>query len=330
MVSDAAPSPAQDARLDKARGWLSRVSAVNDANLIPVAGDASFRRYFRVTSKSSSWVLMDAPPAKEDSRPFLDVSSRLRSAGIRAPAIVARDTDLGFILLEDFGDTLLRDALDERSASAWFPRLLALLAKLSQEVETEGLPHYDRKLLTQELELFTRWYLDRHHEIKLDCDDLETWESMCTLLLESAAEQPRVFVHRDFHSCNLMVLPTGDLGLIDFQDAVLGPLSYDFASLAWDRYITWSREQLLEWMIGYRDQVSPATDEQTWIRWCDWMGLQRNLKIVGIFSRLNYRDGKTEYLEMIPRFWEYIVDVLPRYPELGAFEAMLERLRCAP
>ena len=330
MAPVAAPPTPEDARLEKARRWLSGVSAINDPSLKPLAGDASFRRYFRISSGSRSWVLMDAPPGKEDSRPFIEVSKRLREAGIQVPAIIARDLDQGFIVLEDFGDSLLRDVLDEEAAVSWFPKLFALLAQMGQQARADGLPHYDRKLLTTELELFTNWYLGHHHGIRLDCEDLDTWESLCTLLLGSAAEQPAVFVHRDFHSCNLMVLPDGELGLIDFQDAVQGPLSYDFASLVWDRYITWPREQLEEWMLDFRARVSPDTDERTWIRWCDWMGLQRNLKIVGIFARLNYRDEKSGYLEMIPRFWQYIEDVLPRYEEFGAFKSLLERHRCAP
>jgi aminoglycoside/choline kinase family phosphotransferase len=197
-------------------------------------------------------------------------------------------------------------------------------------VDAASLPEYDRDRLVTELELFTTWYLEKHRGLRLSCEDWDVWEALCTRLIVSAQEQPRVFVHRDFHSCNLMVQPDGRLGVIDFQDAVRGPLSYDLASLLWDRYIPWPRSRLEGWVEDFRQRVAPEIPSGTWTRWCDWMGLQRNLKIVGIFARLHHRDGKAGYLEMIPRFWGYLQDVLPRYEETREFHQLLERLRCAP
>jgi aminoglycoside/choline kinase family phosphotransferase len=319
-----------DPRASEGLAWARRALDRPTARLQPLAGDASFRRYFRLRDGRDSWVLMDAPPEQEDSRPFLDVSRRLRDAGIHAPDIPANDLEQGFLLLEDLGDTLLREVLDADTADAWMPALFALLARLAIEVDAGGLPDYDRKRLQDELELFPEWYLGRHRGIELTCAQLDLWEDLATRLLVSAERQPRGFVHRDFHSCNLLVSDEGRLAVIDFQDAVRGPISYDLASLLWDRYITWPRARLEHWIETFRLRVAPDTDPHDWRRAVDWMGLQRNLKIVGIFARLHHRDGKAGYLELIPRFWGYVRDTLRRYPEFHAFDELLEQLQCAP
>ena len=278
----------------------------------PLAGDASFRRYFRLTDGNDSWVLMDAPPEREDSRPFVDVARRLQAGGVEAPHILAQDLEQGFLLLEDLGDELLRDDLHGGNADHWMPRLFTLLQRFASRVDAQGLPDYDRQRLLTELELFTTWYLEKHKGLRLSRAEQKVWEALCTRLIDSALDQPRVFVHRDFHSANLLRAPDAGIGVIDFQDAVRGPLSYDFASLVWDRYIPWTRPQLEAWMEDMRRRVAADVAPDTWTRWCDWMGLQRNIKIVGIFARLHYRDGRAGYLEMIPRFWGYVQDVLPR------------------
>lgn len=273
---------------------------------------------------------MDAPPDREDCRPFVDIAARLSAGGLHAPEVLAADLDQGFLLLEDLGDELLRGILTTNNADEWMPRLLEALECMATRVAATGLPAYDRQALLTELELFPRWYLERHKGLQLSCEDWDVWEALCTRLILSAREQPQVFVHRDFHSSNLLQTPGGDLGVIDFQDAVRGPLTYDFVSLVWDRYIAWPRSRLEAWMEASRQRLAPDTDPQAWMRWCDWMGLQRNLKVAGIFARLRYRDGKTGYLEMIPRFWGYIQDQLPRYAEFNDFHKLLERLACAP
>jgi aminoglycoside/choline kinase family phosphotransferase len=296
----------------------------------PLAGDASFRRYFRLRDGEAHWVLMDAPPAKEDLGPFIEVAGKLASGGVAVPALLARDQAQGYLVLEDLGDTLLRERLSPESAPHWFPDLLRLLHRLARDISPEGLPAYDRARLQRELELFPEWYLGRHKGIQLSCSQLDLWEDLATRLILSAEAQPQVFVHRDFHSCNLLVQSGDRLSVIDFQDACRGPLSYDLASLLWDRYITWPRVQLEGWMEAFRAEVAPERSPERWIREVDWMGLQRNLKIVGIFARLAYRDGKTEYLDLIPRFWGYLQDVLPRYPEFRDFNKLLGELACAP
>jgi aminoglycoside/choline kinase family phosphotransferase len=330
MPESANSLPADDLRRERGFTWALQALGLTQPRLDMIAGDASFRRYFRLQEGGHSWVLMDAPPEKENSQPFVDVAERLQHGGVHAPRILAQDLQQGYLLLEDFGDLLLRDELTTNNADHWYSILLELLARLAGEVDASGLPAYNRERLVTELELFTTWYLERHMGLTLSCEDWDVWEALCTRLIASAMEQPRVFVHRDFHSCNLLVSPGDSLGVIDFQDAVRGPLTYDLASLLWDRYIPWPRSRLQGWMEDFRLQVSPASDPVVWQRWCDWMGLQRNLKIVGIFARLHYRDGKTGYLEMIPRFWGYLMDVLPCYDETREFHALLERLQCAP
>jgi aminoglycoside/choline kinase family phosphotransferase len=318
-----------DDRRRRAAAWAGRELGLEEVRLEPVSGDASFRRYFRLLAPAGPVILMDAPPDREDSRPFVDVAARLRAAGLSAPRILAFDLDLGFGLLEDFGDVLYRDVLDRDSARRLMPGLFDVLEALAMRVSSDGLPAYDEPVLQAELDLFPDWYLERHRRRPLAGAERGTWAGLCDALIGSAIGQPQVFVHKDFHSCNLLQTADGP-GLIDFQDALRGPVSYDLVSLLWDRYIAWPREKLEEWMLGMRERLAPGIEPAEWIRWCDWMSLQRNLKIVGIFARLRYRDSKEGYLEMIPRFYRYLLDVLPRYPEFRAFLNLLEDPACAP
>ena len=330
-MSEAAGQQTQsaDKRQRVAAAWAAECLGVDAVQLQPVSGDASFRRYFRLDTADGPVILMDAPPQKEDSRPFVDVAERLRRAGLNAPAVLQFDFEKGFGLLEDFGDTLYRDLLDEQSVDQWFPELFTVLEGMAVRVHADGLPGYDEHLLQSELALFPDWYLLQHRGRPLESEERNLWAAVCATLVDSARRQPQVFVHKDFHSCNLLQTPRGP-GIIDFQDGVRGPVSYDLVSLIWDRYITWPREQLEEWMRQVRPQLAPTLDEDEWIRCCDWMGLQRNLKIVGIFARLRYRDEKSGYLEMIPRFYDYLLDVMPRYTEFRDLHRLLELPECAP
>ena len=330
MSEPAGASPSSPRHRERAAAaWAAEALDLQQVDLRPVSGDASFRRYFRLQAAGRSLILMDAPPEREDSRPFIDIDARLRAAGLLAPAILRFDLEKGFGLLEDFGDTLYRDVLDEQSADDLFPGLFDVLHGLATRVVTDGLPEYDPQLLQTELDLFADWYLQRHRQRPLAGDERLLWVEVCELLIESARRQPQVFVHKDFHSCNLLQTPAGP-GLIDFQDGVRGPLSYDFASLLWDRYLPWPRDRLEQWMLEIRPHIAPGIVAAEWIRCCDWMGLQRNLKIVGIFARLHYRDQKVGYLEMIPRFYGYLLDVLRRYPQFNDFLRLLEQPECAP
>jgi aminoglycoside/choline kinase family phosphotransferase len=273
---------------------------------------------------------MDAIPEKENSEPFLDVSRRLRQAGVNAPDIFHFDLQRGFGLIEDLGDELYKNRLSKDNADVVFPGLFRLLCRFAREVDSSGLPDYDNAFLQEELDLFLDWYLIKHRKISLNPDQIKVWRDLCATLKTSALEQPQVFVHRDFHSCNLLYQEGKDPGVIDFQDAVRGPLSYDLVSLLWDRYIAWPRQDLEFWIEDFRILLEIESSSSQWVRWCDLMGLQRNLKIVGIFARLHYRDGKTGYLEMIPVFYQYLLDVLPRYPEFHPFLELLEQTECAP
>jgi aminoglycoside/choline kinase family phosphotransferase len=319
----------EDARKQAASLWAADALDLAEVTLTPVSGDASFRRYFRFQQGDRSVVLMDAPPEKENSRPFVDIARRLNSAGLNAPAILKFDFDRGFGLLEDFGDTLYRELINEESAATIFPDLLSCLQGMAMRVDTRGLPDYSHEALSTELDLFKTWYLEHHRQRPMTRDELRCWDRVCKLLIDSALAQPQVFVHRDFHSCNLLRTPNGP-GIIDFQDGVRGPVSYDLASLIWDRYIGWPRENLEAWMESARNVLPTECTKQEWIRCCDWMGLQRNLKIVGIFARLKHRDHKQGYVEMIPRFYQYLLEVLPRYTQFQEFNLMLEQTECAP
>jgi aminoglycoside/choline kinase family phosphotransferase len=318
-----------DERKQAAAHWASEMMNTGPVHLEPVSGDASFRRYFRFTTDDGPVILMDAPPEKENSAPFIDIADRLRKAGLRAPAILEFDLQLGFGLLEDFGDTLYRDLINEQSAGLLFPDLFDILDGMARHANTKGLPLYDHSALSVELDLFKTWYLELHKNRAMNEVEKSVWLNVCELLIRSAREQPQVFVHKDFHSCNLLQTGTGP-GIIDFQDGLRGPISYDFVSLVWDRYIAWPRERIEGWMQQIHRKLPIECSLQDWVRYCDWMGLQRNLKIVGIFARLRHRDGKQGYVEMIPRFYQYLLDVLPRYPEFNDFHQLLEQKKCAP
>lgn len=332
MQNAAMPAQTADARMQHATAWAKRALGGEGLRVEPISGDASFRRYFRVHrgNDKPSVVLMDAPPEREDSKPFIDIAARLRKAGLHAPEILDFDLEHGFGLLEDLGDHLYREVIDKHSAQAHFPGLFDVVERMARDVSTTGLPEYTAALLQQELDLFPDWYLEKYRERPFTDAEGEIWDSLCQALIASAREQPQVFVHRDFHSCNLMYREGEPPGIIDFQDAVRGPVSYDFISLAWDRYIHWPRTQIEAWMADMHTRLAPESPAEDWVRQCDLMGLQRNLKVVGIFARLRHRDEKQGYIEMIPMFYRYLLDVLPLYPEFADFQAILEDPTCAP
>jgi aminoglycoside/choline kinase family phosphotransferase len=329
-VNPEPPRSEPDTRLEQARDWLRSLFDDIDPDWRPITGDASFRRYFRVRVGGTPRVLMDAPPDIEDSGPFVDIAERLRTAGLHAPRIIASNLEAGFILEEDLGDELFRDLVTPQSAGALFDAALGALAVMANKVSPDGLPAYDRGLYARELGWFTGFYLGRHRGQSMARGLQSEWQRFCEALIESALEQPQVFVHKDVHSNNLLRTPRNSPGIIDFQDAVRGPLTYDFASLVWDRYITWPRDRLEGWMEQFRQLAAPTVAGERWVRWCDLMGLQRNLKIVGRFALLRYQQHKHGYVEMIPRFYGYVVDTLRRYPEFGAVREWLEGKACAP
>lgn len=294
----------------------------------PVTGDASNRRYFRLTAEQKSWIVMDAPPNLEDCRPFIDVTQRLRKAKLHAPEIIAEDLHRGFLLLEDFGDGLYRDIVSKQQANQQYQPIFDALIKFSTAVDTTGLPDYDQTRLQQELDLFSEWYAPVHCQLSLTASERHDWAIICQQLITKALAQPQVFVHRDFHSCNVLQTTHNNPGIIDYQDAVRGPVTYDLISWVLDRYITWPRSQVLKWYEQQRLRLPLDTNSEQWLRWCDWMGLQRNLKILGIFARLAYRDGKTDYIGLMPRFYAYVMETAALYPETQALTDMLEQRPC--
>ncbi|MFT5603073.1 MAG: aminoglycoside/choline kinase family phosphotransferase [Paracoccaceae bacterium] len=313
---------------ERLRQWCAAQLAVAEERLAPaenVAGDASFRCYYRLRlDDGRSYIVMDAPPDKVASQPFVDVANRLRTAGVRAPGIVACDLAQGWMLLEDLGDELYKQAFKGGDSAALMAQIFDVLEVQATAVAPEGLESYSRGKLQIELDLFPDWYLDVERRNPFSEAERAQWNHLCRLLCDSAAEQPQVFVHRDFHSCNLMYLGGAAPGVIDFQDAVLGPLTYDLMSILLDRYIGWPRPRLEAWMEEFRQRVAPEVDAHCWQRWCDLMGLQRNFKIIGIFARLSHRDNKSGYLELIPRFAGYVRDVLNRYAEFQDYLPLLE------
>ncbi len=325
---------ATDQRLEQAEKWLQSLDLELQSDFLAIAGDASFRRYFRARVDGQSRILMDAPPPGENLRPFIDIARRLRAANLHAPEIIHAEQENGYLLLEDLGDGLYRDLLDKNNVDIHFSSLFEVLKSLALTVNANGLPEYAAGMLQTEMDLFPRWYLGHHRDTMPRTHFDAAWGDFCQCIIASALDQPRGFVHRDYHSSNLLKTADNGIGIIDFQDAVKGPLSYDFVSLIWDRYIDWPREQIENWMEEFRQMlgqdVSRHIGRRQWQRYCDLMGLQRNFKIVGIFARLYYRDGKNGYIEMIPRFYQYITSTLGRYPEFAEMLNIVEQDPCVP
>jgi N-acetylmuramate 1-kinase len=295
--------------------------------LSTASADASFRSYWRVRADADSWVVMDAPPAHEDCRPWLDVCRRLRKVGLHAPDVLAEDAEQGFLLLEDLGDATYLPALAEDSADALYGDALAALLRMQTRVDATGLPAYDENRLREEMELMPAWFLSRHLGITPGRQERDLLDAAFRFLLDSALAQPQVFVHRDYHSRNLLVTASNSPGIVDFQDAVLGPVTYDLVSLLRDCYIVWPEAQVAAWAEAHRCALVEAgialPDAAGFLRWFDLMGLQRHIKVLGIFCRLYYRDGKTSYLTDLPRVWHYVDTIAARYPELGDWLARM-------
>ncbi len=290
------------------------------------SSDASFRRYFRVTVAEQTFIVMDAPPEKENIAAFIKVASLFKEAKVNVPSIHQQNVSDGFLLLDDFGSQCFLDQLNADSAHSLYQAALSSLLTLQSNTSLvkSDLPHYDEVLLRRELGIFAEWFLGQSLDIDIPAD---IWEPVSQLLITSALEQPKVCVHRDYHSRNLMVLNGGSLGVIDFQDAVIGPITYDLVSLLRDCYVSWPQVQITNWLGGYFKQLQQDgridSSLQQFTRWFDLMGLQRHLKAIGIFSRLHLRDGKSGYLNDIPRTLDYVTSVCATYPELSEFNQYL-------
>jgi N-acetylmuramate 1-kinase len=330
---------ATDARLALIHEWLSRALHRRVLRLEPASSDASFRRYFRAFCDDGTYVVMDAPPGKEDVRPYLKVSGFLESLGAHVPHVHAADTERGLLLLEDLGTTLYLERLEAGDAPErlYADALDALaLIQLRGRAHQAELAPYGRSELAREIALMPEWFLGRHLSLELSDAEQGVLAQAFEFLITEALAQPVVFVHRDYHSRNLMVVPAParNPGIIDFQDALRGPVGYDLASLLKDCYIAWPRERVVGWVGAHRARLLAAGDpadgvagesEQQFLRWFDLIGVQRHIKVLGIFCRLWYRDGKAGYLPDLPRTLDYVRDACARYAELAPLVDLLER-----
>ncbi len=320
--------PITDIRAQAIIDWLTGTIKLKIINFEIASSDASFRRYFRVTHQQGQYIVMDAPPEKENTEPFIRIAQQLKSAGINVPAIYQQNKAQGFLLLEDFGCCCFLDKLNSINATELYHSAFKSLQQLqsSTTLYQSQLPCYDEALLNKELNIFYQWFLDQYLNLSIP-SNIKLLLSQA--LISSALEQPQTCVHRDFHSRNLMFLAKNSPGIIDFQDAVIGPISYDLVSLLRDCYIAWPEEDVLFWMTEYFQQLTKSgllnTDLTTFTRWFDLMGLQRHLKAIGIFSRLYLRDNKPDYLTDIPRTLTYVSHICSKYPELGEFNQFLNK-----
>ena len=315
------------ARLDWARSVLDAPALT----LEPASSDASFRSYWRTRHEGESWIVMDSPPALEDPRPWLAIGERLAAAGLHVPAVRAKDLDQGFLLIEDLGNRLYLSELNEYNADALYGDAMDALLRMQTRMDYRDLPPFDGEVLVRGLEVMPEWFLSRHLGHTPSCEEWDVLEAAFGAIVRNALEQPRCFVHRDYHSRNLLIVGSNNPGVIDFQGALGGPVTYDLASLLRDAYIVWPRERVEGWVDSYRQRlldagvIDAAVDTARFLRWFDLTGLHRHVRVLGQFYRLWYRDGKPGYLADVPRVYAYVVSVASRYPELADFAALLER-----
>ena len=333
--------PDQDVRLQHLKVWLDEQlailfaeqgwGAVPPATLTAASSDASFRRYFRWEGAGRSFVVMDAPPPQENCKPFVDIAFLLAKSGINVPKIYAEDLERGFLLLNDLGNKTYLDVIDSENADDLFKDALQALLAFQQLPMVAPLPSYDVALLRRELELFPEWYVKRELGIEFDSAQQTLWQQVSDLLIDSALAQPKVLVHRDYMPRNLM-LSEPNPGVLDFQDAVYGPVTYDVTCLFKDAFLSWPEERVRGWLEDYWQQagaldIPVQPDFEDFLRASDLMGVQRHLKVIGIFARICHRDGKPRYLGDVPRFFAYIDAVIARRPELAELGELLASLR---
>ena len=309
--------------------------------LASASADASFRSYWRTQHQGQSWIVMDSPPGQEDPQPWLEIGARLSAAGMHVPVVKAQDLQQGFLLIEDLGSQLYLPGLNDSTVDALYGDAMDALLRMQRDADVDGMQPYDHAFLQRELEIMPEWFLGRHLGHTPSCAEWDVLESAFTVLLHNALEQPRCFVHRDYHSRNLLIVEADNPGIIDFQGALIGPITYDLASLLRDCYIVWDHARVEGWVESYRLRLQAArlisddVDHERFLRWFDLIGLQRHVKVLGIFCRLCYRDGKPGYLDDLPRVYDYVVEVASRYPELANFVMLLQRcvgerdLRCS-
>jgi aminoglycoside/choline kinase family phosphotransferase len=330
-----------DPRFDALRAWIGRVLAVPALSIEPASADASFRRYFRITLGREQMlpqggpavrtlIAMDAPPPQEDCRPFVAVARMLAAAGVHSPAIVAEAPGEGFLLLSDLGTQTYLSALTEATAPALYGDACAALIRWQLSSREGTLPPYDEALLRRELDLFPEWYIAKHLGVTLEPSQRDALGGVFRRILDNNLAQPRAYVHRDYHSRNLMVADPNP-GVLDFQDAVYGPITYDLVSLLRDAYVEWDEALQIDWAARYWQRARAAalpvaSDFGAFWRDFEWMGVQRQLKVLGIFARLSHRDGKDGYLKDMPRVMRYLRSACSRYDELSPLSRLLDEL----
>ncbi|HEV2611766.1 MAG TPA: phosphotransferase [Noviherbaspirillum sp.] len=338
MSSEHSPDP----RLIQLKQWLSALpgNPVKVDSIRPASSDASFRRYFRVDADSAAQsdtdggatlIVMDAPPPQEDVRPFVHVAQLFGEAGVAVPRILAQDVDNGFLLLSDLGATTYLNELNHDTAHKLYLDAIGALVLIQAQSKPDVLPEYDRALLLRELMLFPDWYIGKHLGVTLNDKQTAELNKVFDALLANNLAQPQVYVHRDYHSRNLMVMQKGNPGILDFQDAVYGPITYDLVSLLRDAYIQWDEEMVLDWAIRYWELAKRAglpvnSDIDAFYKDFEFMGVQRHLKVLGIFARLFHRDGKDAYLKDLPLVMEYTRKAAARYKELMPLVRLLDQL----
>jgi aminoglycoside/choline kinase family phosphotransferase len=323
-----------DLRLTQLKQWLAELPAapVLPDSIRPASSDASFRRYFRVDgSQGGTFIVMDAPPPQEDVRPFIHVAEVFGASGVSVPQILEKDVERGFLLLSDLGSTTYLNQLNPDSAHKLYLDAIDSLILFQAQSKPGVLPEYDRALLLRELMLFPDWYIGKHLNITLSDKQTAELNKVFDTLLANNLAQAQVYVHRDYHSRNLMVMPQGNPGILDFQDAVYGPITYDLVSLLRDAYIQWDEEMVLDWAIRYWERAKRAglpvnPDVDAFYRDFEFMGLQRHLKVLGIFARLYHRDGKDAYLKDMPLVMEYTRNAASRYTVMAPLVRLLDEL----
>ncbi|MET0535739.1 MAG: phosphotransferase [Steroidobacter sp.] len=332
-----ASSAPRDARLEQLEQWLATLFGARDFVVTTASADASFRRYFRVSRQGRTWIAMDAPPDKEDMGPYIRVAAMLVDVGVNAPRVLERDQHQGFLLNTDLGSRTYLADLDaggdaERLYNDAIDALVAIQARAGKHATQ--LPAYDDALLRREMGLFPEWFCNKHLGLRLNDAESAALAKVFDLLVAEALRQPKVFVHRDYHSRNLMVCDGkthgANPGILDFQDAVFGPVTYDLVSLLRDSYVAWPIERVHAWVRRYRDTaqrhgLDAGANEAEFLRWFDLMGLQRQIKVLGIFARLYHRDGKSGYLKDLPRTLSYVRQVVKNYADLDFLTAFIEQ-----
>ena len=321
------PAESDPVRANERLSWAREALADPALDLVRASTDAGFRSYWRTLDHEPSRIVMDSPPDKEDVHPWLRIRALLEAGGVRVPHVLAQDIEHGFLLLEDLGADTFLQVIGDANADDLLDAAVTQLLKLQAIAPPTDLPAYDEALLARELRLFDEWFLGRHLGMALDCGDLDTLDLAYRRLVDAALAQPQVLVHRDFMPRNLMPV-AGGAAVLDFQDAVRGPIAYDPLSLFKDAFLSWPQARVDDWLDRYHaralDAGLPVPPLARFRRDADWIGIQRHLKVIGIFARLHHRDGKPKYLADVPRFFAYLDGVLPRYRELAPLAALID------